>query len=133
MSKYPEITNLEYHEMTFEEIDRIKEKIASGKTNILINESQLFLYLNQISQSEPNGKRLSSTLRWMQNISIFGFIGTFVFLFINWKISPLLFLISIITQIYNRNLAKKYIFRQCTLDRVFLKFALGVGLVKLQK
>lgn len=133
MNKYPEITNLEYHDMTFEGIERIRGKIAAGKTNILINESQLFLYLNQISQSEPDGKKLSSTLRWVQNISIFGFIGTLVFLFINWKISPLLFLISIIAGIYSRNLAKKYIFRQCTLDRVFLKFALGVELVKLEK
>ncbi len=132
MNKFPEITNLEYHEMTFEEINKIRDKLTSSK-NILINESQLFLYLNQISQSEPDGKKLSSTLRWVQNISILGFIGTFIFLFINWKISPLLFLISIIAQIYSRNLAKKYIFRQCTLDEVFLKFALGVGLVKLQK
>ncbi len=131
MSRYPKITNLEYHEMSFEEVDKIRDRIKSGRVNISINESQLFLYLNQISQSEPDGKKLSNTLRWIQNVSILGFIGTFIFLFVNWKISVLLFIISIIFQIQSRNLAKKYIFRQCTLDRVFLKFALGVGLVKI--
>lgn len=132
MSRYPAITNIEYHEMTFEEIDKIKERVSSAKTDLLINESQLFLYLNQIAQSEPDGRKYSSCLRWIQNVSILGFIGTFIFLFIDWKISPLLFITSVIAQIYSRKLARKYIFRQCAVDRVFLKFALGVGLVRLK-
>ncbi len=133
MSRYPEITNLEYHEMSFEELDNIREKISAGKIGLLINEGQLFLYLNQIAMIEPNGKSYSSQLRWVQNISIVGFIGTVIFLFINWKISAVLFVISIISQMYSRKLARKYIYKGCAEDRVFLKFAFGVGLVKLQK
>ena len=130
MSKYPDITEPKYHEMSFDQIDKIREKVATGKVGLFINESQLFLYLNQISQSEPNGKKYSLHLRWVQNVSIAAFVGTFIFLFINWKISPLLFIIAFVAQIYSRRLAKKYILRQCARDRVFLKFALGVGLVR---
>lgn len=126
MSKYPEIINPQFHEMGFEEVDKIREKVASGKVGLLINESQLLLYLNQIE------RKYSFQLKWIQNISIVGFIGTFVFIFINWKLSPIFFVIAVIAQIYNRKLARKYIFKQCSEDRVFLKFALGVGLVKLK-
>lgn len=126
MSKYPEIKNPQFHEMSFEEADKIREKVASGKVGLFINENQLLLYLNQIE------KKYSFWLRWIQNISIIGFMGTFVFIFINWKLSPIFFVIAVVAQIYNRKLARKYIFKQCGEDRVFLKFALGVGLVKLE-
>lgn len=130
MSKYPEITNTKYHEMSFDEIDKIREKLAADKTSLAINEGQLFLYLNQIAMIKPGGKNYSMQIRWIQNISIIGFVGTFIFLFINWKISIVLFIISIITQIYSGKLARKYILQGCIDDRVFLKFALGVGLVR---
>ena len=126
MSHYPEITTHQYHEMGLEQVEKVRQNVSSGKVGLFINETQLFLYLNQME------KKYSSQLKWIQNISIAGFIGTFVFIFINWKISPVLFVISIVAQIISRSLARKYIFRQCTEDRVFLKFALAVGLVKLQ-
>lgn len=127
MSQYPEIRNLEYHEMSFNEIDKIREKVSTGKAELLINETELFLYLNQME------KNYSSKLKIVQNISIIGFIGCIVFIFINWKLSPFLFILAIIAQVYSRKLARKYIFKQCAEDRVFLKFALSVGLVKLQE
>lgn len=127
MNSYPEIKSPQYHEMSFEEVDRIREKVTSGKVGLLIKETELFLYLNQMD------KRHSFTLRMIQNASIIGFIGTFVFLFINWKISPVLFILSIIAHSYSRKLARQYIYREYAEDRVFLKFALGVGLVKLQE
>jgi ABC-type multidrug transport system fused ATPase/permease subunit len=127
MSQYPEIKNTEYHEMSFDDVDKIREKVASGKVGLLIKETELLLYLNQME------KKYSSKLRLIQNISIIGFVGTFVFIFINWKLSPLIFVISIIAHIYSRKLARQYIYKQCAEDRVFLKFALGVGLVKVQE
>lgn len=127
MSNLPEIKNTEYHEMSFDEVDKIREKVASSKVGLLIKETELFLYLNQME------KKYSSKLKLIQNVSIVGFIGTFAFIFINWKLSPVLFIISIVAQVYSRKLARQYIFKQCTEDRVFLKFALGVCLVKLQE
>ena len=111
--------------MSFEDVDKIRENVASGKTGLMIKDTELFLYLNQME------KKYSSKLKLIQNVSIIGFIGTFVFIFINWKLSPVLFIISIIAQVYSRKLARQYIYRQCAEDRVFLKFALGVGLVKI--
>lgn len=125
MPSYPEIKNQEFHEMSFEDVDKIRENVASGKTGLMIKDTELFLYLNQME------KKYSSKLKLIQNVSIIGFIGTFVFIFINWKLSPVLFIISIIAQVYSRKLARQYIYRQCAEDRVFLKFALGVGLVKI--
>lgn len=127
MSQYPEIKNQEFHEMSFDEVDKIREKVASGKVGLMIKETELFLYLNQMD------KKYSSKLKMIQNLSIIGFIGTFVFIFINWKLSPVIFIIAIVAHVYDRKLAREYIYRQCAEDRVFLKFALGVGLVKLQE
>jgi len=127
MSQLPEIKNQKYHEMNFGEIDKIRDKIASGKTGLLVKETELFLYLNQIN------KNYGSNLKMIQNVSMLGFLGTFIFLFINWKLSPILFIVSIIAQVYSRKLAKEYIYKQCSEDRVFLRFALAVGLVRLQE
>lgn len=125
MDHLPDIKNQEYHEMSFDDVDKIREKVASGKVGLMIKETELLLYLNQME------KKYSSTIKLIQYISIIAFLATFVFIFINWKLSPVLFIVAIIAHIYDRKLAREYIYRQCAQDRVFLKFALGVGLVKL--
>lgn len=127
MSKYPEITNSEYHEMGFDELEKIRDNISSKKVGLFLNESQLLLYLNQME------KRYSFQLTWIQYLSTLFFIGIFVFIFINWKISPILFVIFYITHSLNRILARRYIIKQCSEDRVFLKFALSVGLAKIRE
>jgi len=127
MTQYPEIKNTEYHEMSFDEVDKIREKVASGKVGLMIKETELLLYLNQME------KKYSSMLKLIQYISMIAFFATFVFIFINWKLSPVIFIIAIVAHVYDRKLAREYIYRQCAQDRVFLKFALGVGLVKLQE
>jgi len=123
----PEIRNPEYDLMSFEEIDEIRKKVAAGKLVVIIKENELFLYLNQMR------KKYRLCLKVVQNSYFIGFPLSLLFLFINWKISPILFILSIIVQICNRKLAKKFIFNQCVEDRVFLKFALAVGLLKLRE
>lgn len=123
----PKISNPEFHLMSFEEIDKIREEVASGKLVLVIKENELFLYLNQMK------KKFSLCLKMIQNFYLIAFPLSFVFIFINWKISPILFILSIIAQTYNRKLAKKFIFNLCIEDRVFLKFALAAGLVKLEE
>jgi len=123
----PRICNLEFDLMSFGEIDKIRDKVASGKLGLLIKETELFLYLNQMK------KKYRLCLKVVQNFYFIGFPLSLVFIFINWKISPILFVLSIIVQSCNRKLAKRFIFNQCVEDRVFLKFALAVGLVKLEE
>ena len=72
-------------------------------------------------------------LKMVQNFYFIGFPLSLLFIFINWKISPILFIFSIIVQTCNRKLAKRFICNQCVEDRGFLKFALAVGLVKLEE
>lgn len=127
MKRHPEIKDQTYHEMSFNQIDEIRSTINSGNLKLLINESELFLYLNQMD------KRYSSRLKMLQNLSILSFIGIFIFLFINWKLSPVLFFTSIVFHKVSRNKAKQYIFTQCLEDRAFLKFALATQLVKLHE
>jgi len=112
MDNHPKIRNLTYHEKSFEEIDRIREKIVSGDISILIKQTELYLYLNQMS------RKYSFNLSVIQNISIGCFIATFIFFFINWKFSPLFFIAAIVTHNYSRKLALRYI---------------SVGLVKLKE
>lgn len=126
MHSYPEIKNSGYHEMDFEEIDEIRQNIKSGKSAIKIKQTQLMLYLNQMS------KRHSFILKMMQNISIVSFVGMVIFIFVNWKLVPLFFLTMIVSGVLVNKLANKYIFEECSGDRVFLKFALATGLVELE-
>jgi hypothetical protein len=123
----PKISNPEFDLMSFGEIDKIREKVASRKLLLLIKKTELFLYLNQMK------KKYRLCLKVVQNFYLIGFPLSLVFIFINWKISPILFILSIIVQSCNRKLAKRFIFNQCVEDRVFLKFALAVGLVKLEE
>ncbi len=127
MSKYPEIKEQKYHEMSFDEIDKIRQSIKAKKLAILINESELLLYLNSMSEQH------NFQLRLVFNIAILFIVCSIVFIFINWKISPFLFIAGMFLQGTHRKLARLYIYRECKENRVFLKFALGVGLVKLQK
>ncbi|OGM76135.1 hypothetical protein A2210_02900 [Candidatus Woesebacteria bacterium RIFOXYA1_FULL_40_18] len=127
MSKYPEIKNPKYHEMSFGEVDRIREKIKSGELGVNIKQTQLMLYLNQMS------KKHSFILKMTQNASIISFVFMIVFIFVNWRLTLLFFIIAIVSGILVNKLANKYIFEECRDDRVFLKFALATGLVELKK
>lgn len=127
MSSLPEIKNQKYHEMSFSEIDAIREKLCSGEWGLYIKRTQSMLYLNQMAH------KYSFRLKMVQNISIISLIATIVFLFINWKITPLLFIIGIASGVWVSKKSLEYIGKNCQEDRVFLKFALAVGLVELQK
>lgn len=122
----PKIVSEHYHNASPQEINELREKYAQGKIPLILNETQLYLYLNQMD------KKYSFRIKWIQNISIIGIIATVVFIFINWKLTPILLISTIIIGIYNRKLARKYILNQCASDNVFFRFALAVGLVKLQ-
>ncbi len=127
MNSYPEIKNPKYHEMSFGEVDKIREKVKSGELEVKIKQTQLMLYLNQMSKIH------SFILRMTQNASIISFVFMIVFIFINWKLVPLFFTIAIVSGVLVNKLANKYIFEECRDDRVFLKFALATGLVELSK
>ncbi|MHA1305136.1 MAG: hypothetical protein ACTSPI_15670 [Candidatus Heimdallarchaeaceae archaeon] len=123
----PQIKNQKYHEMDFKKIAEIRNKVVGGDNKLLINETELFLYLNRMD------RKYSLRLKWLQNFSILSFINMFIVLFINWKLSPLFFVIAIFFHIVSMNKAKQYLYKQCTEDNVFLKFALAVGLVELER
>jgi hypothetical protein len=127
LGSLPEISIPEYHLMNFAEIDEIRKKVAGGKLVVFIKETDLFLYLKQMK------KKYRVCLKMVQNFYFIGFPLSFLFIFINWKISPILFILSIIIQTCNRKLARRFICNQCVEDRVFLKFALAVGLIKLEE
>jgi len=126
MNSYPIIVNEKYNQMGFSEIDKIREKIVSGQIVLTIKKEQSMLYLNQML---PKYKFI---LKSIQNFSILGLLGSIIFLFINWKISIVLFPISILANIFVSKKALNYIIRNCGEDRVFLKFALSVGLAELK-
>lgn len=125
MPVYPEIKFKEYHKMSFEKIDNIRTKIVSGEVDLLVNKLQSMAYLNQMFP------KYSLTLKWLQNISIICFLGTFVVLLINWRVAPIIFIVAVVMSVLVNKLAPRFIFQQCKEDRVFLKFALTTGLVKI--
>lgn len=127
MKSYPEIKSPEYHSMSFEEVDKIRESIKKGKLAIKINQTQIMLYLNQMN------KKHSFILRLVQNTSLISFICVPIFIFINWKLSPVFFVVAIVFGSFVNKLANKYIFEECKEDRVFLKFALATELVALEE
>lgn len=125
MKTYPQIVNQKYHQMSFSDIDIIRKKIISGEVGLLINRQQKMLYLNQMLP------KYRFVLKRVQDGSYLGFIGTVVFLFVNWRVSVFLLLISIFASIFVSKKALTYIAKNCMEDRAFLKFALAVGLVEI--
>lgn len=115
----------QYHDISFEEVEKIRKQVAAGEKDLIIDQTQLLLYLNQLDS------KYSSQLKLLSYTSIIAFIGCFIVLFINWVLSPILFIVTILANKYSRKLANKYIWKQCAEDKVFLKFALAVGLVEL--
>lgn len=127
MSQFPQIKNHQYNEMSFEDIEKIRERLATGNQTLGVNKRQLLLYLNQMD------KKYSTPVKWLQYYCLAGIAVSIFTLFINWMISPFIFISALVAGSYSRRLAGQYIFRQCQEDKVFLKFALAVGLVTLEK
>ena len=127
MKTYPQIVNEKYHQMSFSEIDKIREKIISGQVGLRIKRQQKMLYLNQMLP------KYRFILKRVQDVSFLAFIGTVVFLFFNWKFSVVLLVIGITAGVFVSKKALTYIAQNCMEDRAFLKFALGVGLVEIQE
>jgi hypothetical protein len=126
MKTYPKIVNDKYHQMSFSDIDIIRNKIISGDVGLIIKRQQQMLYLNQMLP------KYKFVLKRVQDVSFLGSIGAIVFLFINWKIAALLLPISIVAVIFVSKKSLTYIAKNCMEDRAFLKFALAVGLVEIQ-
>lgn len=122
-----EIKNAKYHEMSFSDIDKIRNDIQDGKLTLLINSVQLMLYLNQMKKS------YAFILRWSQNLQIGGFLAGIIFIFLNWRVAILVFLLTIIYSVFQSRLPFYFIRKNCIEDRVFLKFALATELVKVVK
>ena len=122
-----EIKNTRYHEMPFSDIDNIRKDIQDGKLILLINSVQLMLYLNQMKKS------YAFILKRSQDLQIGSFLIGVVFIFLNWKIAILIFLLAIIYSVFQSRLPFYFIRKNCLEDRVFLKFALATELVKVTK
>jgi len=122
-----QIKNANYHEMSFSDIDEIRKDIQDGKLILLINSVQLMLYLNQMK------KPYAFTLKRSQDLQIVGFLAGIVFIFVNWHVAILIFLLTIIYSVFQSRLPFYFIRKNCLEDRVFLKFALATELVKVVK
>lgn len=124
-----QIKNAKFHEMSFSDIDKIKEDILTGKFVLLINSVQLMLYLNQNQMK----KSYAFILKRSQELQIVGFLAGFIFIFLNWKVALLIFFLTIVYSIFQSSLPFYFIRKNCLEDRVFLKFALSTELVKVVK
>jgi len=122
-----QIKNAKYHEMSFSDIDNIREDIQDCKLILLINSLQLMLYLNQMKKS------YAFVLKRSQELQIVGFIAGFIFIFLNWKVALLIFFLTIVYSVFQSRLPFYFIRKNCLEDRVFLKFALTTELVKVIK
>jgi hypothetical protein len=122
-----EIKNTQYHGMPFSDIDNIKKDIQDGKLILLINSVQLMLYLDQMK------KTYAFILKRSQDLQIGSFLIGVVFIFLNWKIAILIFLLAIIYSVFQSRLPFYFIRKNCLEDRAFLKFALATELVKVTK
>ena len=122
-----QIKNAKFHEMSFSDIDKIREDILEGKLVLLINSVQLMLYLNQMKKS------YAFILKRSQELQIIGFLAGVIFIFLNWKVAILIFLVTTVYSVFQGRLPFYFIRKNCLEDRVFLKFALTTELVKVVK
>lgn len=122
----PQIINNEYHEMSWDDIRTLQQKIINKKYKVYIQQNQLLLYLNQMNPT------YSSRLKLIQNGNIISLIGFVILLFINWKLSLIALFLFIVTALINPKKANEYIYKNCVEDIAFLKFALSVELITLE-
>jgi len=78
-------------------------------------------------------KSYAFILKRSQDLQIGSFLIGVVFIFLNWKIAILIFLLAIIYSVFQSRLPFYFIRKNCLEDRVFLKFALATELVKVTK
>jgi ABC-type bacteriocin/lantibiotic exporter with double-glycine peptidase domain len=121
------IKNYKYHEMSFREIDEIRNDIKNGKLILLIKITELMLYLNQINKFH------GFVLKRMQEFQLLAFLSGIILIFINWKLALIILVFSLPYSIFLSKLAFYLIRKNCLENRVFLKFALATELAKVIK
>ena len=114
-----------YHEMSLEKIEEIRNVLVQRKGGLAVNQQVLFKHAAAL----PPAKRTAVLIAGWGPIVIFPLAP--ILYFFEWKLALFTIFLCIFWVGMGRKFAQATILKQCYEDSVFLKFALTVGLVKL--
>lgn len=124
------IVNEHFHNASFQEIDEIKEKYAQGKLTFAVDKKLAVSVAN--SKSMPGNYR--AAMKFWFLIQLACFIGAvIVFFTVHWIAGIGLFLTGLFVRSANNKSAAQNIIEVAKEDRVFLKYALAIGLIEIRE
>ena len=117
-----DVPKSDLNELNFEEI---RNNLRERKAALVINQQILFKY----AASLPPGKKIAVLIAGWGPVALFPFAP--ILYFYEWKLALFTIFLCIFWVGMGRKFAEAVIRKQCYEDSAFLKFAMGVKLVKL--
>lgn len=112
--------------MSLEEIEAIRTTLTERKAGLAVNQQILFKYAAAL----PTATRIGLYIAGWGPVVLFP-VGLMLYFVVNWKVALFTVFLSTFWLGMGRKFAQAVIRRQCFQDKVFLKLALSVELVKL--
>lgn len=126
----PKIVNEHFHNASFQEIDAIKEKYAQGKLTFAVDKKLAVSVAN--SKSMPGNYRAAMKFWFLVQLACF--IGAIIVFFtVHWIAGIGLFLMGLVVRSANNKSAAQNVIEVSKQDRVFLKYALAIGLIEIRE
>lgn len=126
----PRIVNEHFHSASFQEIDDIKDKYVQGKLTFAVDKKLAVSVAN--SKNMPGNYR--AAMKFWFLIQLACFIGAIIVFFtIHWIAGIGLFLAGLMVRSANNKSAGQHIIEVAKKDRVFLKYALAIGLIEIRE
>lgn len=126
----PKIVNEQYHNASFQEIEEIQEQYVQGKLTFAVDKSLAVAVAS--SKNMPGNYRVA--MKFWFFIQVLCMIGAIIaFFVIHWIAGIGLFLTGLIIRSANNKSAGQNVIEVAKEDRVFLKYALAIGLIEVRK
>lgn len=123
----PDMSSGKAHEMSTAEFEEIRSLLMQRKAELAVNQQVLFKHADAL----PPARKIGMLIAGWGPIVIFPIAP--ILYFVDWKIALFTIFLSIFWVGMGRKYAQAVIRRQCFEDRVFMSYALSVGLAKLIK
>jgi hypothetical protein len=124
------IVNEHFHNASFQEIDDIKDKYVQGKLTFAVDKKLAVSVAN--SKNMPGNYR--AAMKFWFLIQLACFIGALIVFFtVHWIAGIGLFLTGLMIRSANNKSAGQHVIEVAKDDRVFLKYALAIGLIEIRE
>jgi hypothetical protein len=126
----PKIVNEHYHNASFQEIEDIQAQYVQGKVTFAVDKKLAVVVAN--SKSMPGNYR--AAMKFWFFVQMACMIGAIIaFFVVHWIAGVGLFLTGLVIRSANNKSAGQNVIEVAKENRVFLKYALAIGLIEVRK